>query len=74
MFLPGEANDARGFKALPFNLPSDSMVYCDAGYTDYWAEDEFQENEAISLQVMGNVILEDQTLLVWHISNNINDI
>lgn len=52
IFLPGAANDTRGLKALPFNLPSDSIVYCDAGYTDYWAEDEFQENEAISLQVM----------------------
>lgn len=52
VFLPGEANDTRGLKALPFNLPSDSIVYCDAGYTDYWAEDEFQENEAISLLVM----------------------
>lgn len=49
VFLPGEANDTRGLNALPFNLPSNSIVYCDAGYTDYWAEDEFQDNEAISL-------------------------
>ncbi len=52
VFLPGEANDTRGLKALPFNLPSDSIVYCDSGYTDYWAEDEFEANEAIALQVM----------------------
>jgi hypothetical protein len=46
------ANDTRGLKALPFNLPPHSIVYCDLGYTDYWAEDEFQEHEAISLLVM----------------------
>ena len=52
VFLPGGANDTRGLKALPFNLPSNSIVYCDSGYTDYWAEDEFQENEAIALRVI----------------------
>lgn len=52
VFLPGEANDTRGLTALPFNLPPGSTVYCDAGYTDYRAEDEYQKREGISLQVM----------------------
>ena len=30
-FLPGEANDTRGIKALPFNIPSGSSIYADAG-------------------------------------------
>ena len=52
IFLPGEANDTRGLKALPLNLPKDSSIYCDAGYTDYGAEDELQYNDGVSLQVM----------------------
>ncbi|MBE9170855.1 IS982 family transposase [Pleurocapsales cyanobacterium LEGE 06147] len=52
VFLPGAANDTRGLKALPFNLPSHSIVYCDSGYTDYGIEDDFQKQENIFLQVM----------------------
>ena len=51
-FLPGEANDTRGLKALPLNLPDGSSVYADAGYTDYQAEDALKEADGISLQVM----------------------
>jgi hypothetical protein len=51
-FLPGEANDTRGLKALPFNLPAGSSVYADAGYTDYLAEDDLKEVDDIALQVM----------------------
>jgi predicted metal-dependent hydrolase len=51
-FLPGEANDTRGLNALPFNLPTGSFIYCDAGYTDYQAEDNLHDAEALSLQVM----------------------
>jgi hypothetical protein len=51
-FLPGEANDTRGLNALPFNLPRDSFIYCDAGYTDYQAEDNLQDAEELHLQVM----------------------
>lgn len=51
-FLPGEANDTRGLKALPFNLPQGSSIYADAGYTDYLSEDDLQETDGISLQVM----------------------
>jgi len=52
VFLPGEAHDTRGLKALPLNLPEDSVIYCDAGYTDYAAEDNFQQCDQVSLKVM----------------------
>ncbi len=52
VFLPGEAHDTRGLKALPLNLPEGSVIYCDAGYTDYDAEDNAKQCERISLQVM----------------------
>ena len=52
VFLPGEAHDTRGLKALPLNLPEDSVIYCDAGYTDYDAEDDFQQCDRVSLKVM----------------------
>ena len=51
-FLPGEANDTRGLKALPLNLPAGSSVYTDAGYTDYLSEDDLNEADNIALQVM----------------------
>ena len=47
-----EANDTRGLIALPLNLPENSNIYCDAGYTDYLAEDNFQHNDGVSLKVM----------------------
>lgn len=50
-FLPGEANDTRGFNALPLHLPPESSLYTDAGYTDYQAEDELKDADTISLQV-----------------------
>lgn len=51
-FLPGEANDTRGLNALPFNLPTGSFIYCDAGYTDYQAEDNLKNVQLLNLQVM----------------------
>lgn len=51
-FLPGEANDTRGLSALPLNLSAGSQVYSDAGYTDYQAEDDLKQTDAITLQVM----------------------
>jgi hypothetical protein len=51
-FLPGEANDTRGLKALPLNLPAGSSVYTDAGYTDYLSEDDLKDADNIALQVM----------------------
>ena len=52
MFLPGEANDTRGLKSLPLNLPPGSLVYGDADYTDYEAEDQLQEHDQIFLKIM----------------------
>lgn len=52
VFLPGEAHDTRGLKALPLNLPPDSIVYGDAGYTDYQTEDNIQQTEQITLAIM----------------------
>lgn len=51
-FLPGEANDTRGLKALPLNLPEGSSIYTDAGYTDYLVEDNMKEADNLNLQVM----------------------
>jgi hypothetical protein len=66
-FLPGEANDTRGLKSLPLNLPPDSTIYSDAGYTDYQSEDDIQENERVSLRVMrkGNSRRPDQPWLAY---------
>lgn len=52
VFLPGEANDTRGLSALPLHLPAGSRVYSDAGYTDYQVEDDLQQTDVITLQVM----------------------
>ena len=52
VFLPGEAHDTRGLKALPLNLPPGSTVYGDAGYTDYLTEDDIQQIEEITLAIM----------------------
>ena len=52
VFLPGEAHDTRGLKALPLNLPPGSTVYGDAGYTDYLAEDNIQQTEQFTLAIM----------------------
>ena len=52
VFLPGEAHDTRGLKALPLNLPPGSTVYGDAGYTDYLAEDNIRQTEQFTLAIM----------------------
>lgn len=50
-FVPGEANDVRGLNALPLPLPADREIYADAAYTDYQAEDDLFDTDAIVLQV-----------------------
>ena len=52
VFLPGEANDVRGFHALPLNLPPGSELYVDKGYTDYQAEDNMAEADEIYLMAL----------------------
>lgn len=37
--------------ALPLALPTDSEIYADAAYTDYQAEDDLRDTDAITLQV-----------------------
>lgn len=50
-FLPGEANDVRGLNALPLSLLADREIYADAAYTNYQAEDDLFDTEALVLQV-----------------------
>lgn len=52
VFLPGSANDVRGLKALPLNLPEGSEVYGDSAYTDYTCEDDLKDFSQIELQVI----------------------
>jgi hypothetical protein len=52
VFLPGEANDTRGLKALLMELPNGSTVYGDSGYTDYLAEDNIKQTEQITLAIL----------------------
>jgi hypothetical protein len=52
VFLPGSANDVRGLKAEPSNLPEGSEVYGDSAYTDYTNEDDLKDSSQIQLQVM----------------------
>jgi hypothetical protein len=52
VFLPGSANDVRGLKALPLNLPEGSQIYGDSAYTDYTSEDDLIDSSQIELQVM----------------------
>ena len=53
VFLTGEAHDTRGLRALPLNLPPNSIIYGDAGYSDDQAEDNIQQTEQITLAIMG---------------------
>lgn len=39
----GSEADSTGLRGLPLDLPEGSVVYTDAGYTDYVAEDLFEE-------------------------------
>jgi hypothetical protein len=48
-FLPGGANDVRGFGILHFALPPGSEVYADSAYTDYSVEDALKEMDDIHL-------------------------
>lgn len=52
IFLPGSANDVRGLRALPLNLPAGSELYADKGYTDYVAEDTLAEADEIALMAI----------------------
>jgi hypothetical protein len=47
-FLPGSANDSRAFDVLSFDLPEQSALYADSGYTDYNTEDSI--NDALEVE------------------------
>lgn len=51
-FIPGNANDVRGFNLLPFNLPPGSEVYADKAFNHYDVEDWLQEFEQIEMKVI----------------------
>lgn len=67
IFLPGAANDVRGLRALPLNLPPGSELYVDKGYTDYVAEDNLAEADAITLMAIrkGNSKRPDSACLAY---------
>lgn len=49
--VPGRENDCLALGKLPFQVAPESSIYMDAGYTDYGAEDDAWEAEAIRLMV-----------------------
>ena len=51
-FIPGEANEVRGFDLLPFNLPPGSEVYADKAFNHYDVEDCFEEFDQIQMKVI----------------------
>lgn len=52
VFLPGAANDVRGLRTLPLNLPMGSAIYSDSAYTDYLIEDDLKQLSGIELKVL----------------------
>jgi hypothetical protein len=49
--VPGSESDVKALARLPLNLPPESKVYADAGYTDYVSEDDLFDATGISLEV-----------------------
>ena len=39
VLTPGEVHDTPGMRSMPWDLPADSEIYADKGYTDYEFED-----------------------------------
>jgi hypothetical protein len=52
VFLPASAHDTRGFSALPLNLPAESELYTDKGYTDFLSEDNLAQLSSINLMTI----------------------
>lgn len=50
-FVPGCESDVQALKKLPMTVAAESSIYADAAYTDYQAEDDLMEAEAIRLMV-----------------------
>lgn len=49
--VPGSENDTQALGKLPFDLPPESSIYMDAGYTDYLSEDDLFQAEMIHAMV-----------------------
>lgn len=49
--VPGRENDSQSLRKLPLQVAPESDIYMDAGYTDYKAEDDAWEAEAIRLMI-----------------------
>jgi hypothetical protein len=49
--VPGSENDVNALGKLPLDVAPESCIYMDAGYTDYLAEDDLFEAEAIVARV-----------------------
>jgi hypothetical protein len=49
--VPGRENDSQSLRKLPFQVCPESDIYMDAGYTDYHAEDDAWEAEAVRFMV-----------------------
>ena len=50
--VPGSENDTQALGKLPFDLPPESSIYMDAGYTDYLSEDDLFQAEMIHVIVV----------------------
>jgi Transposase DDE domain len=51
VLVPGAENDSVSLRKLPLQVCPESSIYMDAGYTDYRAEDDAFDAEAIVLKV-----------------------
>ncbi len=49
--VPGRENDCQTLGRLPFDVPPESSIYMDAGYTDYLSEDDLFQAELIHAMV-----------------------
>src|SRR3954468_11068125 len=49
--VPGSEHDSRSLQKLPFDVAPESIIYMDAGYSDYDSEDDLFEAEGIIAKV-----------------------
>lgn len=49
--LPGSTHDIDGMKNMYFNIPENSTLYGDSGYTDYSYEEDCKEAENITMMI-----------------------
>jgi Transposase DDE domain len=63
----GSFADVTAFKAMPVDLPDNSQLYADSGYTCYELEDLFSECEQVQLQVCrkANATRKDESYMAF---------